>query len=146
MRITRLVVIALMESTFVVQADTTDIEYLLEAVAGSECEFWRNGKKHSAEKASRHLRMKYNRTKKHVKTAEDFINGKQTDGKEGDQFDDRLKCDCNNKSLAFLVFTGARSPKHNRKRNHDEAEENAQGVFRLVRCEDFNRGCDDLNL
>ncbi|MGR8949761.1 MAG: DUF5329 family protein [Gammaproteobacteria bacterium] len=70
---TKFVVVLLMVFTLVAQADTNEIEYLLEAVADSGCEFWRNGKTHSAKKASQHLRMKYARAKKYVKTADDFI-------------------------------------------------------------------------
>ena len=51
----------------------TEIEYLLGAIGQSGCIFTRNGKDHSATEAEDHLRMKYNRTKSRIKTAEAFI-------------------------------------------------------------------------
>lgn len=50
-----------------------EIEYLLQTIGKSECIFTRNGKPHSATEAEDHLRMKYNRTKSRIKTAEAFI-------------------------------------------------------------------------
>ncbi len=49
------------------------IEFLLHAIGQSGCVFTRNGKDHSATEAEDHLRMKYNRTKSRIKTAEAFI-------------------------------------------------------------------------
>jgi len=51
----------------------TEIEYLLQAIGKSECIFTRNGEQHSAAEAEDHLRMKYNRTRSRIKTAEAFI-------------------------------------------------------------------------
>jgi hypothetical protein len=51
----------------------TEIEYLLHAIGQSECIFTRNGNDHSAPEAENHLRMKYDRTKSRIKTAEAFI-------------------------------------------------------------------------
>ena len=51
----------------------TEIEYLLSAIGSSECTFVRNGKRHSAEKAESHLRMKYDRGRRYAKSAETFI-------------------------------------------------------------------------
>ena len=73
MRLTKLIAIVMIGFTCSVQADQSEIEYLLNAVADSNCEYFRNGKKHSAEKAAKHLRMKYDRAKKYVTSAEDFI-------------------------------------------------------------------------
>ena len=50
-----------------------EIEYLVSAVGASECTFIRNGKRHTAEAAEDHLRMKYRRGKKYASTSEDFI-------------------------------------------------------------------------
>jgi len=51
----------------------TEIDYLLTTVGSSNCEFIRNGKRHSAENAEDHLRMKYRRGKRYAPTAEAFI-------------------------------------------------------------------------
>jgi hypothetical protein len=50
-----------------------EIEHLVSTVGSSDCTFIRNGKRHSAEDAEDHLRMKYRRGKKYAATAEDFI-------------------------------------------------------------------------
>ncbi len=52
---------------------TGEIEHLLKMIGESECIFTRNGKDHSAAEAEEHLRMKYNRTKSRIKTAEAFV-------------------------------------------------------------------------
>jgi len=39
----------------------TEIRALIQAVAESECEFNRNGSRHSAEAAAEHLELKYSR-------------------------------------------------------------------------------------
>lgn len=51
----------------------TEIEHLLRAIGQSKCIFVRNGKSHSAAEAEDQLRLKYNRTKSRIKTAEAFI-------------------------------------------------------------------------
>lgn len=60
-----------------VAADATDteaeIEYLLSSLGSSECTFVRNGKRHDAEEAEDHLRMKHRRGKRYVTTTETFI-------------------------------------------------------------------------
>lgn len=53
------------------------IEYLLSAIGNSECVFIRNGKEHDAA-AEDHLRMKYRRGKKSVKSVESFIDRNAT--------------------------------------------------------------------
>ena len=55
--------------------DALEIDYLLEQVKQSNCIFIRNGKKRNAEKATSHLRRKYDYAlKKHGQiTAEQFI-------------------------------------------------------------------------
>jgi len=50
-----------------------EIEYLLTTVGSSGCIFIRNGKRHSAEDAEAHLRMKHKRGKRYATTAETFI-------------------------------------------------------------------------
>ncbi len=61
----------------IVAADATDttaeIEYLLSTLGSSECTFVRNGKRHDAERAEEHLRMKHRRGKRYVTTTETFI-------------------------------------------------------------------------
>ncbi len=51
----------------------TEIQGLIQAVAESGCEFDRNGTRYSAKDAAQHLELKYSRGKRHVKSAEDFI-------------------------------------------------------------------------
>ena len=56
-------------------ADRADaeIEQILAAVGRSGCTFVRNGTPHSAPDAEDHLRMKFRKGARYVKTAEDFI-------------------------------------------------------------------------
>ncbi len=55
-------------------ADTEDeIEYLLDFVASSGCNFVRNGTEHDPADAADHLRLKYRRGAKYVNSAEQFI-------------------------------------------------------------------------
>lgn len=56
-------------------ADTAEFEIdnLLSAVGRSDCVFIRNGKRHKAEDAEDHLRMKLRRGKRYVTTTESFI-------------------------------------------------------------------------
>lgn len=51
----------------------TEIRALIQAVAESECEFNRNGSRHSAETAAAHLELKYSRGKRYADSAEAFI-------------------------------------------------------------------------
>jgi hypothetical protein len=50
-----------------------EIDYLIQAVAGSQCTFVRNGKEHDAEDASQHLQMKRKRGKRYYDSTEQFI-------------------------------------------------------------------------
>ncbi len=50
-----------------------EIDYLLSYLAESGCIFVRNGDEHGAKEARDHLEMKYNRVKKRIKTADNFI-------------------------------------------------------------------------
>lgn len=50
-----------------------EIEYLLEFVATSGCIFVRNGDDHDAADAADHLRLKLDRGKRYVNSAEQFI-------------------------------------------------------------------------
>lgn len=51
----------------------TEIQYLLDFVAGSQCTFIRNGSAHDPVDAADHLRLKYKRGKKYVNNAGQFI-------------------------------------------------------------------------
>ena len=50
------------------------IDYLLEQVSNSPYNFYRNGSRYTGKRAEAHLKWKYFRSLKKVKTAEDFIN------------------------------------------------------------------------
>jgi hypothetical protein len=60
-------------AVFADTVDETEIVYLLDLVAASDCIFVRNGDEHSAADAADHLRLKYGRGKSHVDSAEGFI-------------------------------------------------------------------------
>ena len=51
----------------------TEIDYLLESVASSDCTFIRNGDEHEAADARDHLQMKRRRGKRYFDTTEEFI-------------------------------------------------------------------------
>ena len=51
----------------------SEIEYLVSTIGTSGCTFIRNGKRHDANDAEAHLRMKYRRGKRYAPTAETFI-------------------------------------------------------------------------
>ena len=68
--------ILLLGSITTARADThadAEIQALIQAVAESECEFNRNGSRHSAEAAAEHLELKYSRGKRYADSAEAFI-------------------------------------------------------------------------
>ncbi len=77
MTFSRLLIIVAILVPLGVAADAADseaeIEYLLNSLGSSECTFVRNGKRHNAEKAEEHLRMKHRRGKRYVTSAETFI-------------------------------------------------------------------------
>jgi hypothetical protein len=50
-----------------------EIQYLLAFVAGSHCDFIRNGTSHDSAEAADHLRLKYSRGRKYAGSAEQFI-------------------------------------------------------------------------
>jgi len=50
-----------------------EISYLLQSVAQSNCAFFRNGKEHTSLEAEAHLRMKYERGRSRIDSAEQFI-------------------------------------------------------------------------
>ncbi|MEQ9561607.1 MAG: DUF5329 domain-containing protein [Woeseiaceae bacterium] len=50
-----------------------EIDYLLAAVAESDCEFIRNGKEYDGEDARDHLQMKRERGRKYYDSSEEFI-------------------------------------------------------------------------
>lgn len=70
-----LVIPVLLLLSFGAHADEVpaEIDYLLTTVGNSDCVFIRNGKRHDAEAAEDHLRMKYRRGKRYAPTTEAFI-------------------------------------------------------------------------
>ena len=50
-----------------------EIDYLLRSVGDSGCTFFRNGERYDSRSAEAHLRMKYQRSKRHAPTSEMFI-------------------------------------------------------------------------
>ena len=62
-----------MPALAVADATETEVEYLVSTIGASDCTFIRNGKRHTAEAAEDHLRMKYRRGKRYAPTAEKFI-------------------------------------------------------------------------
>ena len=50
-----------------------EINHLISAIGASGCEFVRNGKRYSSEKAEDHIRVKYRRGKRYATTTENFI-------------------------------------------------------------------------
>ena len=71
-----LILMALLQTWAVAEISTktdAEVQYLLEFVATSGCDFERNGTKHAPEAAADHLRMKYKKGKRYVNTAEQFI-------------------------------------------------------------------------
>ncbi len=70
-----LAVTSLVLLSLVAHADEVppEIEHLLTTVGNSDCVFIRNGKRHDAEDAEDHLRMKYRRGKRYAPTTEAFI-------------------------------------------------------------------------
>lgn len=59
----------------VIAADALDeeIDFLIGAVADSDCTFVRNGKEHDAAAAGKHLEMKRERARRYYDTTEQFI-------------------------------------------------------------------------
>ena len=53
--------------------EDADIQYLFDFVATSGCTFIRNGSDSNSEAAADHLRLKYSRGKRHVNSAEQYI-------------------------------------------------------------------------
>jgi hypothetical protein len=58
----------------VAQDSDAEIEYLLTSVGSSNCIFIRNGTQHPATDAESHLRMKYEKTRRYIDNADEFIN------------------------------------------------------------------------
>lgn len=56
------------------EAELTRIEYLLERMGESPYNFIRNGSRYNGKRAQVHLRWKYLRNQKQIRTAEDFVN------------------------------------------------------------------------
>ena len=55
------------------QTVTVEVNYLINAVSDSGCNFMRNDKKHTASEAVDHLQMKAKRGKRYYDTADEFI-------------------------------------------------------------------------
>lgn len=51
----------------------SEIDYILNAVASSDCVFIRNGKEHGPQAAKEHLNLKRRRGKRYFSNAEEFI-------------------------------------------------------------------------
>jgi hypothetical protein len=51
----------------------TEIDYILDTVAASDCKFIRNGKEYGPEAAKDHLNLKRRRGKKYFSNADEFI-------------------------------------------------------------------------
>jgi len=51
----------------------SEVAHLLEFVTTSECEFERNGKRYSGEKAASHINRKYKHFRKGISSTEEFI-------------------------------------------------------------------------
>lgn len=74
MRFLLLLPLLLATPGFAAETNTeSEIEYLIEAIGNSGCEFIRNGKRHSARDAEEHIRMKYKRGRRYAPTTELFI-------------------------------------------------------------------------
>lgn len=72
--LTLTLIFAASQSQAKADADATrEIEYLIDFVASSGCQFNRNGKGHDPEGAAEHLRLKFRNGGKYVDTAEHFI-------------------------------------------------------------------------
>jgi len=75
MRLLLISIVAIMSLPAMAYADEaeSEIEYLVSTIGTSDCTFIRNGKRHDANDAEEHLRMKYRRGKRYAPTAEKFI-------------------------------------------------------------------------
>jgi len=75
MRFFQLAIAALLLHSLPLFADdrNPEIDYLLSTIGSSECVFIRNGKRHEAEKAAEHLRMKYDHGRRYATSTEAFI-------------------------------------------------------------------------
>ena len=75
MRLFQVIIAAALLQSLPLFADeqNPEIDYLLSTLGSSECVFVRNGKRHSAEKAEEHLRMKYKRGRRYATSTETFI-------------------------------------------------------------------------
>jgi hypothetical protein len=79
-----------------------EVEYLLEFVAGSGCTFVRNGDDHDSADAADHLRLKYNRGKRYVGSAEQFIDRLATESSwSGDPY--TVTCEGNTQTSAHWL-------------------------------------------
>lgn len=69
-----LILSSLLSLAPVATAETeNEVEYLLGFIAESGCTFIRNGERHESADAAEHLRMKYEKDKRHINSAQDFI-------------------------------------------------------------------------
>lgn len=73
-RLPTLLLTALLAQAPGVVADTDeDVNYLLNYIAESGCTFVRNGVRHDPEDAAEHLRAEYEEDRRHIHSAEEFI-------------------------------------------------------------------------
>jgi len=60
-------------SAFSAQANTSEIQHLINYVSNTQCTYVRNGDKHTGKEAVEHIQKKYDYFSDDIKTAEDFI-------------------------------------------------------------------------
>jgi hypothetical protein len=71
--LTFLFLLSCAECVFAAESAEVEVELLITAVAASDCIFERNGTSYTSAQAADHLRLKFRRGIKNVKSAEDFI-------------------------------------------------------------------------
>ncbi len=81
----------------------TEIDCLLEAVAGSECVFIRNGKEHGPQAAKDHLSLKRRRGTRYYSSADEFI-GRLASSSSWTGKPYFIRCDDGEKQLASEWF------------------------------------------
>jgi Family of unknown function (DUF5329) len=60
-------------TSMAVPTTESEINHLLKFIQSSECQYERNGDKHSGEEAAEHIKKKYHYFKRKIVTTEDFI-------------------------------------------------------------------------
>jgi hypothetical protein len=83
----------------------TEIDYLLDTVASSDCTFIRNGKEHGPEDARDHLNLKRRKGKRYFSTTEEFIDRLASSSSwTGKPY--RIRCGDGEAQLAKTWFSG----------------------------------------